>query len=416
MSINNACRDALLLLLFALGAGRAAGADYRFDGSMSREVLESYLDRSITFSELLHDDLERPRNARGVDPRDNLRLLVDSGAKLVGRALMVWGREAELADFLRTAKPFAAALHEADPEMILQAAAFEIVTPGVEQIAVPDRVFAAFGLPAEARHFRYRDMLYEDGRFVGHWGRSGSVPDMSRVEARMWFYHLVTSYLDVGIEAIHFGQVGLMDRADPGHTHWIDLLTRVRAYAKGHARRHFLLCDAHAPTGGFAADGRLLFDFHSFPLRIAEVEGTPHEGVLKVGYTDAIFGRSQGGITPSGWACDHLPYLVEFDNFGRAREVGTPGTWPFVWGWDEITWFALRPEAGRNAWLKYAWNWVKATDPAGHLQMPGSRVLSPGRPGAPRWYWANTQSDVCPDGFNTEATIRELWGTGGKGE
>jgi hypothetical protein len=66
----------------------------------------------------------------------------------------------------------------------------------------------------------------------------------------MWFYLLATSYIDVGIEAIHFGLAGLMDKNDPGHAHWIDMLNRVRAYARRHARGHFLLCDTHTPTGG----------------------------------------------------------------------------------------------------------------------------------------------------------------------
>jgi hypothetical protein len=323
---------------------------------------------------------------------------------------MVWGRENDLAAFLKTAKPYAEALHQADPEIILQAAAFEIVTRGVEAVAIPEYVFVEFGLPVESRNFRYQDMLYANGRFVNHWGGRGSVPDMSRQETRMWFYFLASRYIDVGIEAIHFGQVGLMDKNDPGHAHWIDMLNRVRAYARKHARRHFLVCDAHTPTGGYVEDGRLLFDFHSFPLRIVEVPDHPYQGVLKVGYADAIFLKSRGGVTPSGWSCEHLPYLVEFDNFGRSNP-GKPSKSPFIWGWDEITWFALMPEAERNDWLRYAWKWLKETDPDGHLQMPGSRVMTPGKPDAPRWYWANTRSDACPQGFNTEETIKELWGT-----
>ena len=129
-------------------------------------------------------------------------------------------------------------------------------------------------------------------------------------------------------------------------------------------------------------DGKLLFDFHSFPLRIVEVRDQPHHGVLRVGYADAIFLKSRGGVTPSGWSCEHLPYLVEFDNFGRSNP-GKPSKSPFIWGWDEITWFALQPEAERNLWLRYAWKWVKETDPNGHLQMPGSRVMTPGKPDAP---------------------------------
>ena len=391
-----------------LGAVPAPAGEFSFDGSMPRAVLERYLDRSISFTELLHDDLNQPRNLRGVDPRDNVRLLTSAGAKFVGRAIMVWGRERELEAFLAAARPFAAALHEADPEMILQAAVFEIVTPGVESVAVPEAVLREFGQPVEARAFRYRDMLYADGRFVGHWGGGGSVPDMSRVETRMWFTFLASRYVDVGIEAIHFGQVGLMDRNDPQHAGWVDMLGRVRAYAVRHARRHLVVCDAHTPTGGYVENGKLLFDFHSFPLRIAEVPDRPVQGVLRVGNADALYRRSRGGVTPSGWACEHLPYLVEFDNFGRS-DPGKPSKTPFIWGWDEITWFALQPEADRNAWLRYAWKWVQETDPDGHLQMPGSRLLSPGRPDAPRWYWANTRSDACPQGSSTEETIRELW-------
>ena len=370
--------------------------NYAFDGKISREVLENYLERSITFTELLHDDITQPRNSRGVDPKDNLRLLVSSGAKFVGRAIMVWGRERNLPAFLQTAKPFAEALHQADPEMILQGAAFEIVTTGVESISIPEHVFTAFELPVETRNFRYQDMLYADGRQVNHWG-NGSVPDMSRLETRLWFYFLVSSYIDAGIEAIHFGQVGLMDWNDPGHAGWLDMLGRVRAYAHEHARRHFLLCDAHTPTGGYVENGRLLFDVHAFPLRIAGVPDKPFEGVLQVGYADSIYRRSKGGMTPSGWSCEHLPYLVEFDNFG-SRNPGHPSKAPFIWGWDEISWFTLLPESTRDEWLRYAWKWLKDNDPDGHLEMPGSRVARPGNPGGPRWFWANTRSEACPDG------------------
>jgi hypothetical protein len=394
-----------LLLVFP-----ASSQDFHFDSSMSRPVLENYLSRSISFTELLHDDLTKPRNSRGVDPRDNMRLLIDAKAKFIGRALMLWGRESNLPKFLATAKSYAAALHQADPDIILQAAAFEIVTRDVETVSIPEQVLREFGQSATNRTFRYEHMLYPTGRFVNHWGGNGSVPDMSRLETRMWFYFLVTSYIDVGIEAVHFGQVSLMDKSDPGHAGWLDMLGRVRAYARKHARRHFLVCDAHTPTGGYVEDGKLLFDFHSFPLRIVEVSDQPFKGVLKVGYSDSIFTKSKGGITPSGWTCEHLPYLVEFDNFGRSNP-GKPSKSPFIWGWDEITWFALLPETERNEWLRYAWNWVRDTDPNGHLQMPGSRIMTPGAADAPRWYWANTRSDACPSGFNSEATIKELWGS-----
>jgi len=49
--------------------------------------------------------------------------------------------------------------------------------------------------------------------------------------------------------------------------------------AKG-ARRHFVACDAHVPGGGFLRDGKLLLDFHAFPLRIEEVADKPCEASM----------------------------------------------------------------------------------------------------------------------------------------
>jgi hypothetical protein len=82
---------------------------------MSREVLENYLSRSISFTELLHDDLKQAKNARGVDPRGNIRFLTGSGAS----------------------------------------------------------------------NFRSADIIYADGRSLGG---IPTVPDMSRLEARMWYF------------------------------------------------------------------------------------------------------------------------------------------------------------------------------------------------------------------------------------
>src|SRR5258708_30959840 len=61
--------------------------DYKFDKTISREVLENYLSRSITMEGLL--------NGRG-DLDDNIRMLKNIDAKFVGRSLCLWGHEADL--------------------------------------------------------------------------------------------------------------------------------------------------------------------------------------------------------------------------------------------------------------------------------------------------------------------------------
>jgi len=396
----------ILLTVTALtcfGAGAAAAGettrDYRFDGTISRSVLENYLSRSITMSAVLHGT---------GDADDNVRMLTNTGAKFVGRAIYRWGGEASLETLLATAKPIAAKLHEADPQIVLQAAAFEIVTEQVNQIPIPPRVFEQFGLEPQKRHFRYESMLYPDGHRVNHWNRGASVPDMSRLETQMWFVYLCQRYIDIGIEAVHFGQVEIMDDRDPEHVHWRRMMELVRQYARQHARHHILLCDAHVPSGGIVHDGKLMFDFHSFPLRIDEVVDRPGHGVLKMGYLDSIFGRSKGGLSPSGWTCQSLPFIAELDNFGRSRRGGQNIGAHWIWGYDEICWFAHQSEAYRNQWLCYAWHWIRQHDPNGYLQMPGSRTLA-APVGEVHWYWANSKSPAVPTGFNQEETIKAIW-------
>ena len=150
-------------------------------------------------------------------------------------------------------------------------------------------------------------------------------------------------------------------------------------------------------------------DFHSFPLRIMEVPDKPQEAVLQLGFSDGIYGRSKGGATVSGWKCEHLPYLVEIDNWGVSRQPGqakTGGIW--IWGYDEITWLAHQSPEYRAQWLRYAWDWVRRTDANGHLQMPGSRTLAWPVDGK-HWYYANRPSPAVPDGFGDEEAIRAIW-------
>ena len=380
--------------------------DYAYDGSISRAVLENYLSRSITFAELLN--IERVEGALGGDTDDNIRMLTGTGAKFVGRAIYMWGSETRLPRLVELGETVAQKLHAADPDIVIQAAAFEIVSDQLDRMPIPAWVFEAFDRPPETRNFRYKDTLYPEGHRVNHWRRGASVPDMSRLETRMWFYYLCASYINIGVEAIHFGQVEIMDDRDPDHVHWRDMMARVRRHAKKHARRHFIIADAHVPSGGLVHDGMLMFDFHSFPLRIDEVVDDPQKGVLKVGYLDSLFKRSKGGTTPSGWSCDALPYIVELDNFGSSGRGGQNIGQHFIWGYDEICWFAHQPESYRNQWLNYAWNWIRKTDPNGFLQMPGSRTLADAVDGL-HWYWANTQSPECPTGFNQEETIKLIW-------
>ncbi len=381
------------------GNTAAANVDYHFDRTISRPVLESYLSHSITMQDLL--------NGRG-DLSDNIRMLKTMGAKYIGRALCLWGAEAHFLPDLETARKDVQQVLAADPDVVLEACVFETVSPRIEQVAIPDWVFKDLGQPVESRNFRYENIIYPPGQRRAM-GRNAQVPDESRLETQLWFYYQAASYLDIGCEAIHFGQVEIMNRNDKDNTHWSHLLELVRAHAAKVARRHMVLCNGHTPTGGLMHDGNPLLDFHAFPLRIMELPEHPKEAILKVGFSDGLYGRSKGGKTFSGWSCEHLPYLVEFDNYGVSRHPGEPnakGEFNWVWGYDEITWFAHQTKAYRAKWLRYAWDWVRNTDSNAFLEMPGSRTaVSPDSV----WYFANRPGPTVPAGLDDEEAIATIW-------
>lgn len=253
-------------------------------------------------------------------------------------------------------------------------------------------------------------MLSPDGKYVDLWGPGGSVPDITRVETQLWLMYLIGSYVDIGVEAVHLGQVYLMGMNDHEWQSWDSFLKKVRAWVYPRARRHFVLFDAHAGSQGMMVGERSLLDFNSYPLRIKEVPEEPMRCVLEKGHLNAIFGKSPACVTPSGWRCDALPYLVEFDNFGVSDHPGVADLNDhYVWGYDEITWFYMQDVPARRAWLRYAYDWLHENDPHGHLEMPGARVVSLTAGGPVFLSRAVAKSDKVPYGMDIEQTIKELW-------
>ena len=385
---------------------------YIFDESgITRDNLENYLGKAVTMAEFLTVD-PFCNDATYPDKERDIKLIQNIGAKFIGRSIYRWGGEEAFnnPDFLDNAKIQVAKVHENDPDVVFQAALFEAVSTQVNNIRIPEWVFVEFGMSAEQRNFRYDEMLNPSGKFVDFWGKGASVPDITQTETKLWFMFLAGSYINAGCEALHLGQIALIGMEDQNYEHWAKTLDKIRGYAGKYARRNWVLLDAHTPFGGMVVNGRSLLDFNSFPLRIKEIVENPQQCILEKGYIDAFFGRSEGGLTPSGWYCESLPYLVEFDNFGVSD---TPGHATvdshFVWGYDEITWFCLQNEAYQKEWLHYAYNWVRENDSVGFLQMPVCRIMVTGDGQPVRKCHANTRTPDFPHGMNLEETIKEIW-------
>lgn len=391
-------------------------------GSVSEAQLRYYLSRPMT----LQGAVEVPAAVR----YQLLPWAGRVGTRFAGRVGGFWmtpGSDADEQAWCDSTRRAVALLHGIQPEMVVQGAIYEIVYSGANNLLVPNRIRAEFGedtLKLSKRRFKLVDMMYPDyfsATNAAHYrlednppGISPGVPDMSRPETQMWFYFCARRQIDAGCEALHFGQVSLMDDRDPGHRAWWSMLTRVRRYARTR-NRGFVFCDAHTHGEFYDPDPahplpdsvrQLLFDFHATPMRPTEADTLRHgQHGAKLNYAAwvqpdvALYGLSAGGRTPSGWLCRHLPGLVEFDNCGGAI-LYQPNQPPFVWGMDEISWFANQPRPYRSEWLLYAAARVQQLDPNVYLEIPGLRVVRvPGQP----------QRDYRADLDGQGALIRGIW-------
>lgn len=434
----------------------SAASSFSFQGSMSETVLKNYLSRAVTFQGLCGEGGEE-----NMLFDEDLRMLLRTGAKFVSRAaLFAWTSTSvdQVEKHFSYAEKMAKKVHDADSEIILQAFVAEIVRKSyVDKIAVPDWVFRAFGKTPENRNFSF-DKIIDKKKGADYWGSNAGYPDYSNEETLMWYYYCICKYIDAGYESIH-----IQEGTDTSEYANVDKLLKMgREYAKTHARRGIVLFHNFfdMTTGGNKIGNRLLFDIQGNGL--VPNETVKENGALKcrIGspkdFWCTWFGRSAGGEHPLGFTTDICPTLLEFDNYGQQGTLGVSNGEAFgTWGYDDITWFAVQPEWYRNEFLLYLDNYMKSNGltkegkQAYFCLYPMRRVIT-AQPNWPEtiykpgksystdflfaycesklenisvnvksdgsfqltskaYYRANRQSDGCPNGFNQEDTIRQIF-------
>lgn len=393
-----------VLVLWGCNSRTTAPTDALAGAPPAAEV-EFCLDRAVTMTSFLHT---YPWALRQWDA--NLDLVADLQPAFLGRAALVWGWERAMVRSLSSLGNRAEQVHARAPRAVLQGCIFEFVSRDVEGVAVPEKVQVAFGLDPEPRTYDYDAMLPSGAPpfFYDGWQGDAAVPDITRLETQLWFFHLATLYIDAGLEAIHLGNIVRITAHDSDLQATEDLLRRIRAYAATHARRGWVILDAH--THGLVRDGRLLLDFHSWPLRPRE-DGDPEleDVVLEEGFLDAIYGRSRGGVTPGGDRVESQRFLVELDN-GYAGNVASGCDLPeCVWGRDEITWFANQSPERRDELLRRFWQRVPELDPVGRFQVPGIRPIQALLATRCDQYLLHRPEDVNCGGGQQDAVL-DMWG------
>ncbi len=386
---------------------------YYFDGGISLDVLNNYLNRAMTFCHVRSEDFSVLKES-----------IVDAGVKYVQRADSAWIPDAwdyslkgKITDTLKK-------LHDLDPDIIFEACIFEYVDKNVNKISIPAETFKAFGLTPENRTFNYNKMLSPDGQYVDAWGVNASVPNITQLETQMFIYHRACFFIDMGFEAIHLGQVKSIGHNDKNNECWTKVIKLIREYAKKNARRHYVILDAHHPDQKFQdKDGNILTDFNASPTRMkvdrgqtshAPSETNPQKCIIAAGHRDSVYCRNISGVSPSGWYTNKYPYLVEIDNYG-VDEARLNKATADIWGYDEITWFTVQPQWYRQEFMEYLTKKVDSYNENGHVAIPGKRwptTFSGTKEGLTTYYAASKAGNV--NFFGDLEFYKNMWKRLGK--
>ena len=373
--------------------------DYNFNGSISFEVLNNYLDRAVSYNfDIASFD--------GAKVDEGIRFITDIGAKYIQRAAGEWFPQKATEAYYPDMKEKLSKAHAIDPDIIFEAAIFETNGDFVEQFRIPQEVADLFGASDRGgNNFSNGDMLFDDEDCVannggGYWGGGAHLPDITKTETQMFVYYKATKYIDMGFEALHLGQTGKTGLADTNNAAWENVISKIRDYAKTHARRGYVLINSHDDADFVGGNGAKLVDFTMSPSRIKPVddavyyeptEENPQKCGIFYGYDNAPYCTGVSGTSPSGWYADKYPYLVEFDNYGNGEG--------YTWNVDEISWFGKQPSWYRNYFLDYMTDKIDNYFENGHVSLPAKRGGG---------YYAIRPSELFPTGANDEETYKAI--------
>ena len=376
--------------------------NYKIDGSVSLDVLNNYLDRAVTYCVCLGN--ATMYDGKSID--EAIRFITNVGAKYVQRAAGEWYPSYDSEQYYDAVKAKLAAAHAVDPDIIFEACIFETSGVSMNDIPIPEWVFNAFGQKVQKRCFNSANTVFRNGYGVNNWENGYHIPDITRIETQMFIYYRACSFIDLGFEALHLGQVELTGKNDTDYAVYTKLIQMIRDYAKKNARRKYVLINAHS-SSFVGSDKKMLSDMIVLPSRVHAAEGevnheasenNPQRCDIEPGYWDSVYQSGISGTSPSGWYTEKYPYLVEFDNYGGVLG-DTSDKNSYVWGKDEITWYAAQPDWYRRYFMEYIKNKIAGYNENGHIALVGFRGGE---------FFANNKSSLCENGRGDENTIKTI--------
>jgi hypothetical protein len=263
---------------------------------------------------------------------------------------------------------------------------------------------------------------------------TNTVPDIRKIEARMWILYMAKEFIDFGYKSIHLGQMGLMGINDLTLIYTNEILTRIRSYA-AQKNTFVLLTNENKKSQKRDGYNTFLYDFDSNALRVREISspqvtgdysctgsvnsqlfsGTPCASENMKGFIDyCVLHLNQPTISGTSlFGCNYpvMPYNTYFD-FGEGLKTaaGVVSTVDgSTWGFNDTRWFG--EEIGalcRTHWMDYAISTLRSFD-NGHGFMTAPGILASAHPES----WGITQvagnTYLLIDDLPTKNMVASKW-------
>jgi len=300
------------------------------------------------------------------------------------------------------------------PRPIFSFGNYELVRNNVQYYEICEEVKLVFqdeisnlSLPMQkyyqtATHFVMDSIVYEgnpSGPSYCH--PDCGVPDISRIETKMYMYYVAMRFINCGFSAIDMSHnMAKYMQNDPTYEHTYSLIMKIKEYAKNTNGEQFLIGGGTEKLKVAGTDN-LLFDYIFTPMRPVDTTGyftqenacskDPLEAYIDPdGHGDQPF-NDTGGVTPNGCEIeDCVPILLDFDHHEgiETDAIDGPGVADTlhysVYGYDESAWWDhLSPDC-QNDWFTYYYcNLDNAINCRTYLLIPGRITANPW----PSVYW-----------------------------
>lgn len=211
-------------------------------------------------------------------------------------------------------------------------------------------------------------------------------PDITKIEARMWFFHISKMFIDLGYKSLHMGQLFVWGKRDKdlyNYQYTKSILNRIRDYAASKST-FVLLTEENFKALKFPGTNTFMFDFDSRAIRPREISSPATCGDFTTSVTPLINyltgtpcmsaaypavldpqvilnlpnGGNQFGYTPlHNCYTPSQPFNTYFDFAKGLKDTNHVASSycnnvDDTWGWDDARWFGRElTESCRAAWM-----------------------------------------------------------------